>query len=145
MSCAAGLLALALTAFPVQAQATPTRTVSTQIARWAAWTQRELMDARQERDVVLVLCLDDRLNELHALERSASVHEARLLASGVPRQARQARIALLLNYAQARTVRRQASQCRGAAPYRGSGTTQVRFWIDPRVTPYEPRYEQTQR
>ncbi|MEZ4370272.1 MAG: hypothetical protein R3B07_05575 [Polyangiaceae bacterium] len=99
------------------------------------------MGARQERDVVRTLCLNNRLSELHALERAARSHEARL-GSPVMRHARRARVALRLNFDEARDVFRGAQSCRGASPAFASGT-QVRFWVDPGVTPYEPRYPES--
>lgn len=87
------------------------------------------------------LCLNNRLSELHALERAARSHEARL-GSPVMRHARRARVALRLNFDEARDVFRGAQSCRGASPAFASGT-QVRFWVDPGVTPYEPRYPES--
>lgn len=137
---AAGLLMCALVSSPIRAEARRSKPVqvSTQIARWATWTQRSLMSARQERDVVRALCLNDRLNELHALERTARRHEANL-SSSVLRHARRARLGLRLSFDEARDVFKGARDCLGARPAYVSGT-QVRFWVDPRVAPYEPRY-----
>ncbi len=137
--CAAGLLTCLLAASQSQAQPKPNKpvSVSTHIARWANWTQRALLGSRRERDVVRMRCLDARLSELHALERSALQHE-RLLASTRPQRARLARAALHLNYLGARNVYNEARRCGGAGIQEVGD--QVRFWIDPRVPRYEPSF-----
>src|SRR5690606_34120862 len=115
--------------------------VTLQITRWAAETQRALGEARGAGLGPKSQCLDHALSELHALGRIAQRQQRSSSAAG-PRGSA-ARTSLRSTYRNAHASYRRAQAC-GGVRITESGS-QLKVWIDPRIARFEPRHPEDQR
>ncbi|MEZ4227913.1 MAG: hypothetical protein R3B89_02035 [Polyangiaceae bacterium] len=111
-----------------------------EMERTAGTIRKQLEQARQERDVVKVLCLDDKLNQIDVAVRSFKERQGSLKTAAERKDADRARhefsvLGVLRD--RGRTLSAEANQCVGdEAGF--IGETDVKLTIDPNIADTDP-------
>jgi hypothetical protein len=112
----------------------------------SATVQRMLGRAREERDALKVLCVDDNLSQIDVALRTAIDRRERLrgaVSRRDPEGAAHEYTMISILHRRARELMTAANACLGQTHAPGEPDTTVRWWTDPTIPEEDPSYPPT--